>query len=64
MKTEKTHTPSIVLIVRKGDPLTIITSALTEEGFAWCETTAEALAPQIRALGKAVMQLLEEEASE
>jgi hypothetical protein len=61
MKTEKTHTPSIVLIVRKGDPLTIIPSALTDEGFAWCGATAETLAPQISALGEAVMQTVEAE---
>jgi len=57
----KHHAPALLLIVRQGDPLSIIPSALAEENFAWCAATAEMLAPQIRALGEAVMQILEAE---
>jgi len=61
MKTEKQHSPALLLFVSQGDPLSIIPSALAEEDFAWCTATAEMLAPQIRALGEAVMQILEAE---
>ena len=57
----KHHAPALLLIVRQGDPLSIIPSALAEENFAWCTATAKTLAPQISALGEAVMQILEAE---
>jgi len=60
----KHHAPALLLIVRQGDPLSIIPSALAEENFAWCAATAEMLAPQIRALGEAIMQVLETQRGE
>ncbi len=64
MKTEKQHAPALLLIVQQGDPLSLLSSAFTEKDFAWCAATAETLAPQIRALGEAIMQVLETQRGE